>query len=147
MVCGLSAAACLFLAGGGLAATASNAKTEKLIEDLEMRRFKAIVDADFKALESLLAPDMTYSHSNGWTQTKAEFIESLRSHELEYQEIQPDALKVRLYGSTAVVTGRGHFKTKSKGQEASIELRFLDVYVKRRGKWQMVAWQSARLAK
>jgi ketosteroid isomerase-like protein len=118
-----------------------------LIEELEMRRFKAIVDADFTALENLLAPDMTYSHSNGWTQTKPEFIGSLRSHELEYQEIKPEALKVRVYGSTAVVTGRAHVKAISKGQEVSIELRFLDVYVKRKGKWQMVAWQSARLVK
>jgi ketosteroid isomerase-like protein len=146
IVSALSVAVCLLLAGVGIGATASDAKTRKLIEDLEMRRFKAIVEADVVTLENLLAPDMTYSHSNGWTQTKSEFINSLRSRELEYREIKPDVLQVRVYGATAVVTGRAHVKAKSKGQDISLELRFLDVYVKRKGKWQMVAWQSARLA-
>jgi hypothetical protein len=44
------------------------------------------------------------------------------------------------------VTGRAHVKAKVKGQDVSIELRFLDVYIQRQGSWQMVAWQSARLA-
>jgi ketosteroid isomerase-like protein len=146
VVLGLVAASCVFVAGAALAASASHAKIEKAIEDLEMRRFKAMVEADFTTLESLLAADMSYSHSSGWTQTKSEFIGSLRSRELEYKEIKPDALQVRVYGSTAVVTGRAQVKTQSKGQENTVELRFLDVYVKRKGKWQMVAWQSARLA-
>ena len=146
IVLGLVAASCLLLAGDALGESSTNAKTEKAIQDLEMRRFTAMVEADVATLESLLASDMTYSHSSGWTQTKSEFIGSIRSRELEYKEIKPDALQVRAYGSTAVVTGRAQVRTKSKGQENSLELRFLDVYVKRKGKWQMVAWQSARLA-
>ena len=136
----------VFVAEAMPASAAAKTKVQKMIEDLEMRRFKAMTDSDFATLEALLAADMTYSHSNGWTQTKAEFIGSLRNHELEYEEIKPDALQVRVYGSAAVVTGRAHVRAKSKGQEIAVELRFLDVYVKRQGKWQMVAWQSARLA-
>jgi len=132
--------------GATFAAAAPKGKVERLIEELEMRRFKAMVEADFATLETLLAADMSYSHSTGWTQTKSEFISSLRSHELEYKEIKPDVLEVRVYGTTAVVAGRARVRAKVKGQESSVEIRFLDVYVKRKGQWQMVAWQSARLA-
>jgi ketosteroid isomerase-like protein len=141
------AAALLILLGAiPLAAAAKVSKTEKIIQDLEARRFKAIVDVDLAALDALLAPDMSYSHSSGLTQTKTEFIDAIRRGELKYLEIKPEGLKVRTYGNTAVVTGRGEFKTRSKGQESAVELRFLDVYVKRQGRWQMVAWQSCRLA-
>jgi ketosteroid isomerase-like protein len=145
-VLGLMAASCLLAAGGALARSPANAKVEKAIQDLEMRRYRAMVEGDVTALERILADDLTYSHSNGWTQTKSEFINSIRRGELAYEEIKPDALEVRVYGRTAVVTGRAHVKAKVKGQDVSIELRFLDVYIQRQGSWQMVAWQSARLA-
>lgn len=121
-------------------------KTAKIIQDLEARRFKAMVEADVAALDTLLAPEMSYSHSSGLSQTKTEFIGAIRRGELVYVEIKPDVLQVRTYGSTAIVTGRAAVKTKSKGQDMVAELRFLDVYVKRQGRWQMVAWQSCRLA-
>ena len=121
-------------------------KTEKIIQGLEARRFKAMVEADVATLDSLLAPDLSYSHSSGWTQTKTEFMDSLRHGELKYAEIQPNVLEVRVYGNTALVTGRASVKVKSRGQDVNNELRFLDVYVKRQGRWQMVAWQSCRLA-
>ena len=134
-------------AGGAPAKQAPRAnKTEKIIQGLEARRFKAMVDADVATLDVLLAADMSYSHSNGLSQTKTEFIDAIRRGELVYVEIKPDVLQVRTYGNTAIVTGRAGVKTKSKGQEMVAELRFLDVYVKRQGRWQMVAWQSCRLA-
>jgi len=120
-------------------------KVQKAIKDLEARRFKATVDADVEALGPLLAEDMTYSHSSGVTQTKTEFMDGIRQGELRYEEIRPDVLEVRAYGNTAVVVGRVHMKTKTKGQESTIDLHFLDVYVKRKGRWQMVAWQSTKI--
>ncbi|MGA2629231.1 MAG: nuclear transport factor 2 family protein [Terriglobia bacterium] len=147
IVWGMAAASLILLGSIPLAAAAPKVpKTEKIIQDLEARRFKAIVDVDLTALDALLAPDMSYSHSSGLTQTKTEFIDALRRGEMKYLEIKPEGLKVRTYGNTAVVTGRGEFKTRTKGQESAVELRFLDVYVKRQGRWQMVAWQSCRLA-
>lgn len=147
IVWGMAAAVLVLLGAIPLAAAAPRvSKIEKIIQDLEARRFKAIVDVDLAALDALLAPDMTYSHSSGLTQTKEELIAALRRAELKYLEIKPEGLKVRTYGNTAVVTGRGEFKTRTKGQESAVELHFLDVYVKRQGRWQMVAWQSCRLA-
>lgn len=135
----------LFVTNVALGRVPSETKVQKAIIDLEVRRFKATVDADVEALGVLLAEDMTYSHSNGVTQTKTEFIDAIRHGELRYEEIRPDGLKVRTYGNTAVVVGRAHVRAKTKGQATTLDLHFLDVYVKRKGRWQMVAWQSTRL--
>jgi len=52
---------------------------------------------------------------------------------------------VRVYAATAVVTGQAAVEIKVNGQAKNLQIRFIDVYVKREGHWQMVAWQSTRL--
>jgi len=51
---------------------------------------------------------------------------------------------VRIYDSTAVVTGAVSIKAKTKGQELSVDLLYLEVFVKQAGRWQLVGWESTR---
>ena len=115
------------------------------IRALEERRFAAMMRRDAEALAAILADDLTYTHSSGQLETKAQFLESIRSGAIQYTGILPESLDVRLYGDTAVVTGKGTFKVRMQGEDRSLPLRFTDVYVRRDGGWQMVAWQSTRL--
>jgi ketosteroid isomerase-like protein len=114
------------------------------IKNLETRRFQAMTRADVPALENLLSNDLVYTHATGWRQSKAEFLASLRTGEIQYHSIASDNVKVRVYGSTAVVTGTASIKAKAKGQELSVELVYLEAFVKQDGRWQLVAWQSTR---
>lgn len=114
------------------------------IRNLEARRFQALTRADFPALETLLSDDLVYTHATGWRQNKAEFLASLRSGELQYHSITTDNVKVRIYGSTAVVTGAASIKAKAQGQERRVELMYLEVFAKQDRRWQLVAWQSTR---
>jgi ketosteroid isomerase-like protein len=118
---------------------------EKEITTLEARRIKALTEADIAALEPIFADDLTYTHASGWTQNKSEFIETIRSGKLRYLSIEPANEQVRSYGTTVVGTGRAVVKVRLEGKEETLQLRFIEVYVKRRGRWQMVAWQSTRL--
>jgi len=52
---------------------------------------------------------------------------------------------VRSYGETAIVTGQSRMTVVNAGQEMKVHLRFTDVWVRRGGGWQMVAWQSTKL--
>jgi uncharacterized protein (TIGR02246 family) len=119
--------------------------TVMAIRALEERRFAAMLNRNTEALATILADDLTYTHSSGQLETKAQFLESIRSGALQYSAILPEALLVRTYGDTAVVTGQGTFKVRMQGEDRSLQLRFTDVYVRRGGSWQMVAWQSTRL--
>ena len=51
-------------------------------------------------------------------------------------------LKVRVYGSTAVVTGKSNAKGSINGRELKGPVMFTRVYVKKDGKWQSVAFQQ-----
>lgn len=123
----------------------SSGQAEQEVRELELRRFKALTDQDTAALDQILSDDLTYTHSSAHVDTKATYIASIRSGELKYVSIVPDELKVRVYGSAAVITGRAEFKSKSHGQAATMQLRFTDTYVRQNGRWQMVAWESTRI--
>jgi ketosteroid isomerase-like protein len=94
----------------------------------------------------LLAEELSYTHSSGKTDTKAELLASVSSGKLKYESIEPSDTKVRVYGSTAVITGQANLKINNNGQPLSFAMKFTGVYAKRDGRWQLVAYQSTRLA-
>lgn len=123
--------------------TAENAREDILAADA--RRFAAMIQGDLAALEGLLAEDLTYTHSTGQVETRIQFLESLRSGKLRYLAAAPSDVDVRVYGDTAVVTGRAEMKVSSQGQELTVTARFTEVWVKSGGAWKLAAWQSTRV--
>ncbi len=93
----------------------------------------------------MLADDLSYIHASGNADTKREFIDAIRTGRLRYKQLDREGVAVRVYGEVAVVTGRGRFQVRSGENDLDVRLLFTDVYVKRGGKWRMVAWQSTRL--
>jgi hypothetical protein len=127
----------------GPAIAAGPAESE--IAQLEQQRFAAMQAADITTLDRLLSADLTYTHSSGKLETKQEFLGGIRSGGLKYKTVAPEGIDVRVYDSAAVVTGRCHFQVEADGRQLDLQVRFTDVYVKRGGAWQLVAWQSTRL--
>ena len=116
------------------------------IDQLERRRFQAMVQVDTAALQEILADDLVYIHGrSARVITKAQVIAELESGEQRYWSIEVENLTVRAYGSTAVVNGTNTMGTGPEGQERRFRIRFIDVYVKRRGRWQMVTWQATQI--
>ena len=112
---------------------------------LENRRTEAMTKQDAKALEEILADDLSYVHSSARVETKAEHISNVTSGRTRYRAIEQDDVKVRQYGDTAVVTGHANVHVDANGREAKFQIRFIDVYAKQDDVWRMVAWQSTRL--
>jgi ketosteroid isomerase-like protein len=123
-------------------AAAQDARQEILAAD--DRRFAAMVQGGQAALDGLLADDLTYTHSTGQMETKAQFLASLKAGKLRYLSAESADREVRLYGDVAVVTGRATVKASTEGKELLLPLRFTEVWVKRGGGWKLAAWQSTR---
>jgi ketosteroid isomerase-like protein len=121
------------------------AAAEEAVRAAELARFKAQTTGDLTALDALLGDDLVYTHSNALVDSKASYVESMRSGALKYQTIEPRDMKVRVYGTTAVITAAARITAISKGQPVDNQLRYTDVWVLRDGRWQMVGWQSTRL--
>jgi ketosteroid isomerase-like protein len=119
---------------------------ESEIRELERQRFRAMERVDVATLNRILSDDLIYTHANGLQQTKAELIGVLGSGDFKYESITPGDIRIRIYNETAVVTGRASMKIRSGEGEQTFKLCYLDIYVKQDGRWQMVAWQSSRVA-
>ncbi|MFN0086181.1 MAG: nuclear transport factor 2 family protein [Blastocatellia bacterium] len=117
---------------------------EQAVLKLEQQWVDALVKADAGALESLYHEELVYTHSSGSVDTKASYIESIRSGKSKYESIERDDIRVRLYGDTAIVTCHSVIKVNKN----TINARYIHVYVKQKGPkggWRMVAHQTTRL--
>jgi hypothetical protein len=116
------------------------------IRALEDRRYQAMVSADASTLEELLGDGLVYTHAHAGVETKAEFIEAVTSRKAGYQRIERPQETIQIYGDTAVVTGEAHIHLLRDGAPVLLRARHLNVWVKVGGRWQMVAWESTRIA-
>jgi hypothetical protein len=111
----------------------------------ELKRFEAAEKTDLDGLGKMLADDLTYTHSTGVLQTKAQLLDDLKSGKLQFKKIEPADLQVRVFGTTAIINGTAKIAVVSAGQAKDVSIRFTDAWVNRAGHWQMVAWQSTKL--
>jgi len=111
----------------------------------ERRRFEAQVTRDTAALRSLLDDDLVYIHSNALTENKAHFIETVATGRIVYDSLVPGGMTHRIYGSTAVGTGRVRAVVRLNGQNVAVDLLFTTVLLKRNGRWRLASWQSTRV--
>ena len=111
----------------------------------EDARYEAQIDCDFDALDRLLGKDLVYIHSSTVQDTKASFIESLRSEKVSYHSMERSNTKVRIFGNVAIITGKGVFEVTARGRDKTLNLLFHSVWVKRESGLQFVSWQATLL--
>ncbi|MCF8248154.1 MAG: nuclear transport factor 2 family protein [Saprospiraceae bacterium] len=123
----------------------SQTKKQLKIESLERQRFEAMTTKNLAFLENVLTDDLTYTHSNGLVEDKTTHLENIRTGKLQYRSIQPEEMKLSIHRRTAVGTGIVNVTGVLNEKEFSIRLRYTDVYMKKKGKWRLAAWQSLKL--
>jgi len=114
---------------------------------LEAERCRALVAADVTALDRLTAEDYTHVETGGGVRDKAGFLAILSRPGMRFTSWVIDENCVRIYGDTAVVTGRYHNTVRtSAGEQPPKQARHIRVYVRRDGRWQNVAHQATLIA-
>jgi ketosteroid isomerase-like protein len=119
--------------------------SEKEVRAVEQQRYKAMLDADFAALDKLLADDLLYAHSSGDVDDKKSLIAGMRSGSRRYKKITPEDTRYRVDAKLAVVTGKASLEVERDGKPQSFRVRFTAVYEKAPSGWRLAAWQTTRL--
>lgn len=112
---------------------------------LDAARMQAMADLDYAKLDEIIADDLIYTHSSARLDTKETLIGAMKSGATVYKACTPSDVKAMDLGDTVVLTGRAEISIeRASGDGLSFAVRFTDVYAKRDGRWQMVAWQSTK---
>jgi ketosteroid isomerase-like protein len=116
------------------------------IDQMEEAWRTAMLKGNSTALDSLLADDYTAITSQGAIQTKEQAISSLRSGSLQLTGLTISDRKVRIYGSTAVVTSMAELTGSRKDEQLNGRYRYTRVYVRNEaGQWKIVSFEASRI--
>jgi len=134
----------LFAANYAHAKTAApqQAADEEQIKQLERDRQDAFVRGDVDALERETANDYTTINGMGKLSTKPQMMQNLRQAKTKVLSVKLDDLKARVYGDTAVLTGRYRDVNVREGIQRETDALFMRIFVKNKGDWQAVAYQQ-----
>ena len=124
-----------------------NPKAQQELLKLQREWLDAYEKHDAAALERIEADDFTLTEADGKVTTKAEDVASVKNAKPPQPDDSFDVedVLVRLYSDTAVLIGRVILKYRNKGQMVAERYRYTDTYLKRRGRWQVVASQLTRI--
>lgn len=135
----LSAAVVAVLLTGCVSSAANKSDQVSTLEQLDRERIQAQIAADAVALDRLYAEDFIGIGPSGTVRTKAQVIADFTSGSLRFQSITADDVQWRVYGDTAVETGRSTMDGQDKAKAVPRDNRFTRVWVRRQGRWQLVA--------
>jgi ketosteroid isomerase-like protein len=106
---------------------------------------RALKEQDYAALEELYADDYMLVRPDGSVLNKQEVLQDLRSGGLRFYSIELGQNEVRLYGSTAVLTGESQAVSSRHGVESRSHFRLIAVYVQQGQSIKLVYFQSTVL--
>jgi hypothetical protein len=106
----------------------------------------ALVNKDEVVLTRLLNPDVSYGHSTGWVQTKADIIWDLQSGKLVYDKITNNTVSiVSINQQWATVRTDTDAEGIVSGNNFKLKLHVLQVWIMTRIGWQLIARQSTKI--
>ena len=106
---------------------------------------RALKEQDYAALEGLYADDYMLVRPDGSVLNKRGVLQDLRSGGLRVHSVELDQTKVRIYGSTAVLTAESQALSSRYGMESRSHFRLLAVYVQQGQTIKLVHFQSTLL--
>jgi ketosteroid isomerase-like protein len=116
------------------------------IKSLENARLAAGLRKDVEAVSAMTADDYLQIDSDGTVLNRAATLERIKSSYARLVANPVDDVTVRVYGDTAILTGRARPQGVLDGKEFTDALRYTRIYVKRDGRWQVVLFQQTRVA-
>jgi len=105
----------------------------------------ALLSKDSVELVKLLDDEVTFGHSNGWVESKADVFRDLRTGNLVYEKIETSDVRINGDNDWAsvrlIVNVKGTVNTKG----FEMKLHVLQVWKRVKGEWRLIARQSTKI--
>ncbi|MGH9840107.1 MAG: nuclear transport factor 2 family protein [Blastocatellia bacterium] len=120
---------------------------EQTPDAVEKEFFTALIEANVETLDRVLADDFVLIDvMTGSEVAKSALLDVVGGGHLKFARIDRLEFRVRVYGTTAVVTGRTEMSGRFGGQPFGAGSRYTHVFVEQGGQWRMVAAQGTQIA-
>ncbi|HNU87924.1 MAG TPA: nuclear transport factor 2 family protein [Ferruginibacter sp.] len=106
---------------------------------------KAMVDADSAMLDKLASAKLSYGHSGGHIDDKAEFIQKIVSGKSDFVKLELPEQTVSISKNTAIVRHKFNATTNDNGKPGEVHLSVLQVWQKQHGHWVLLARQAVKI--
>ena len=122
-----------------LQAAQQSSRVEEVLQ-AQVARMRAVTTQDVRTLDTLLADELRYCHGSSDIETKAEYINTVRTGRIRWMTMTVENTKTQMYGDVAVVTGDLR-NTIGAAQTPNL-VRSIEVWVRRGGRWQLANFQA-----
>jgi ketosteroid isomerase-like protein len=124
-----------------LAQTADEKAVSAAVEKFRV----AMVASDKATLESMTASDLSYGHSNGLIESKAEFVDQFVTGKTDFVTIVLADQTIKIVGDAAIVRHRLTGETNNNKVPGNVDLVVLSVWQKQKGEWKLLARQAVKI--
>jgi hypothetical protein len=116
----------------------------KLAIALEEKREKAMMSSDASLLGSMFSEDLSYGHSSGYAESKADYLKNFAAGNYAYRFIKTTVKKVFAIGHDGlVITGELINEANLFGTEVKMHSVYLAVWRLEGDAWRFLAHQTA----
>jgi ketosteroid isomerase-like protein len=118
---------------------------EAAVKDSTEALRKALLAADKAQLEQLTADQLSYGHSSGKLQTKAQFVDGVMTRKAVVNSLTFPDLTVAVVGDAAIARHIYASESETDGKPDNVRIGVLAVWQKQDGSWKLLARQAYKL--
>jgi ketosteroid isomerase-like protein len=115
------------------------------VQQLEDARYAAMLGKDVETLDRLLDDKLIYMHSTGIADTKASYLEGLRTGVWDYQGVNRTDQRIQVDGDVVLVFCKMSIRLITRGVFKAFDSRALAVWIRRSDGWRLLALQSGAI--
>ena len=128
----------------GRSAEAASADEGTLTKSIETLR-EGILKADKAKLDQVTASQISYGHSDGRVQNKAEFIDGVMNRKQVQKSLTFPELKVAVVGNAAIARHVYLGESELNGKQTNTRIGALQLWQKQDSGWKLIARQGFKL--
>jgi ketosteroid isomerase-like protein len=126
-------------------ARAQPSNDEQFLKNTEQQLARAWTQHDRRFIEDTLAPEWSVTQADGTILTRSTvlgtFFDAVR-----FDSNVIDDVTVALFGDSAIVRGRTTASATLNRRPVKARIRFTDVFIRRAGRWQVIASHASPLS-
>ena len=106
---------------------------------------QAIVRKDRAAIAANMSEDFRQIDGDGDISDREQFLRDITDAALTIVPYTVEDLEIRLYGDMALLSGRTRMSGSYQGKPFETQYRYIDIYRRHDGRWQICSVQISRL--